>query len=483
MSGRRYALDHWVRRSDRGRLLAGGAPARLVRLSDAGSRALDGLLAGERGGASERLLVRLRAAGLVHPLAERPSAAPLTTVIPVRDGGESLAALVAAARQWGETIVVDDRSTDGSAERARAAGARVIANDGPPGPAAARNAGLRAAATELVAFVDADCSVGADPVPPGSAVAISSAIRGKARPHSARLPGSDWAPRLAGLLEDDPGLALVAPRVRSAPGNGAIARYEVACSPLDMGPAASLVGPGRRLAYVPSTAMVARRSLLLELGGFDERLRFGEDVDLVWRLAAAGWRVRYAPEAAVLHRPRPTATALARQRFEYGRSAAALDRLHPGEVAPLRLDPYGAATWAAGAALGWRGAGAATALAIAAVARRGSDAASRRALAGVAARGQLQSGRHLARAIVRDWLPLTALACAISPRARRVAALAAALDLASRPAQAAPLPLLRALDHAAYAAGLWAGALREHSPSAIMPRAVRTRGSEASDER
>ena len=42
----RYELDDWVRRSDDGRLLAGGAPARLVRLSEEGARALDVLLDG-----------------------------------------------------------------------------------------------------------------------------------------------------------------------------------------------------------------------------------------------------------------------------------------------------------------------------------------------------------------------------------------------------------------------------------------------------
>ena len=36
-------------------------------------------------------------------------------------------------------------------------------------------------------------------------------------------------------------------------------------------------------------------------GGFDERLRYGEDVDLVWRIAGLGWRIRYAPEVLVHH--------------------------------------------------------------------------------------------------------------------------------------------------------------------------------------
>lgn len=69
-----------------------------------------------------------------------------------------------------------------------------------------------------------------------------------------------------------------------------MALYEAACSPLDMGVSPGLVGPGRRPGYVPSTAFVARRAALLALGGFDERLRFGDDVDLIWRLVSAEQR-------------------------------------------------------------------------------------------------------------------------------------------------------------------------------------------------
>ena len=46
-----------------------------------------------------------------------------------------------------------------------------------------------------------------------------------------------------------------------------------------------------RVAYVPAACLVVRRAALGE--GFDESLRVGEDVDLVWRLDAAGWLVRY----------------------------------------------------------------------------------------------------------------------------------------------------------------------------------------------
>ncbi|MEZ5077596.1 MAG: mycofactocin biosynthesis glycosyltransferase MftF [Solirubrobacterales bacterium] len=453
----RHVLDRDVRRSDGGRLLAGGVPARLVRLSPVGAAALDALLAGRDHPGAARLGRRLREQGLLHPVAGEGGAAT-TFVVPVRNGGAGLAALVRSLRAWGEVIVVDDRSTDDSAGRAARAGARVIANHGAPGPAGARNAGLAAADSGFVAFVDADCACPAD-----------------------------WARPLADLLAADPGLALVAPRIRSAPGPGAIARFERRRSPLDMGPDPALVGRGRRVAYVPATALVGRRRALLELGGFDEELRFGEDVDLVWRLVERGWRVRYAPERQVAHRPRPTLAAFARQRFEYGSSAARLDRRHPGAVAPLRLDRRRLAL-ALAAGRGARSAAAAASVLAALAAMRRTDAASAVAVARLAARADAESLARLAGALSREWAPLTLAASLASRRARRLALACLACDLldgggrppAGRAVAEAPM---RLLDNLSYAAGLWHGALSLRSPRALLPAASRRRPGRRSPRR
>jgi mycofactocin glycosyltransferase len=441
-----YSVDRRTRRIAGGRVLVGGAPSRMIRLSAQGSKALDDLLAGRQpapGGPADRLRRRLLDAGLVHPVAERRSM-PVTTVVPVRDGGPALGRLVADLARHGEVIVVDDRSRDGSADIARAAGARVLANAGAPGPSGARNTGLAAVETDLVAFADADCEG----------------------------LGSGWSAALAGLLADDPDLALVAPRVRSVPGSSAVARYETACSPLDLGADPSLVGPGRRIAYLPSAALVGRRSALLAVGGFDERLTVGEDVDLVWRLLAAGWSARYAPEVEVLHRPRPTALELARQRYRYGRSAATLQRLHPGAATPLRASRAMVAVWLA-CLTGPRAGALAVAAVVANVARLAPDRAARRALAALALSGQLESSRQLARVLAREWLPLGAALAPVSPRARRALALALVADVAGsrrRGAQRLAPPAragLRALDNVSYCAGLWRGVAGERSLAAL----------------
>src|SRR5438046_1201661 len=75
--------------------------------------------------------------------------------------GSSLAAIHAAAREAGaqyEVIVVDDASTDGTAQIAESRGARVIPVNYRQ-IAATRNAGARAAGGEIFVFVDADTLV------------------------------------------------------------------------------------------------------------------------------------------------------------------------------------------------------------------------------------------------------------------------------------------------------------------------------------
>ena len=54
--------------------------------------------------------------------------------------------------------------------------------------------------------------------------------------------------------------------------------------------------------WVSGAFLVIRRAAWEEVGGFDERFfMFMEDVDLCWRLHAAGWDVRYEPGARVMH--------------------------------------------------------------------------------------------------------------------------------------------------------------------------------------
>ncbi|GAA4871979.1 mycofactocin biosynthesis glycosyltransferase MftF [Saccharopolyspora cebuensis] len=438
----RLVPDPSLRVLDGGRALLGGSPLRVLRLGAAGAalvgRWLDGDPVTPR--AAERALAdRIVHSGLAHPRypASRWGPADVAVVIPVRDDTAGAARVADAVAGVADVLVVDDGSAapvPGAAVRHRR----------PRGPAAARNAGWHRTTAPLVAFLDADTAP-----PPG------------------------WLDPLLAQFAD-PAVAAVAPRVRSLPGRGALARYERARSSLDLGAEPGPVRPGGRIGHVPSAALVVRAEALAEVGGFDESLRFGEDVDLVWRLVAAGYQVRYEPAAEVGHAPRASWAGWVRQRFAYGTSAAPLARRHGSAVAPVRLSVWSAAAWAA-LLLGRRGTGAALVATSAAllVRKLGRVGVPGREAVRLAALGHLGAVRLLADALARPWAPLAWPL--LRTRSGRIAAgLIAARHLVAwwreRP-ELDPVrwTAARLADDLAYGAGVCWGALRERSAGALLP--------------
>jgi mycofactocin system glycosyltransferase len=274
----------------------------------------------------------------------------------------------------------------------------------------------------------------------------------------------------------DPRVGIVAPRIRAAGGPGALARFDQDRSPLDLGPVEARVAPGTRVGYVPTTALVVRRSLVAELGGFDEALPMGEDVDFVWRAVEAGHTVRYEPRAVARHPARADLRSWLRQRFDYGTSAAPLDDRHPGSVAPLSMSGWTAAAWGV-AATGHPVLGAAVAAGAAAMLPARLTVLDRpwREAWELAGKGQLAAWRPVSTALVRTWWPLTLAAATVSRRARLVAVAAALgpplVDWADGDRSLDPLRYtgLRILDDAAYGAGVWAGCVRTRRWGAVRP--------------
>ncbi|MGW0892882.1 mycofactocin biosynthesis glycosyltransferase MftF [Saccharopolyspora sp. NPDC002578] len=438
-AGTRLVADSSLRRTGDGRVLLGGSPVRLLRVGETAARLIDRWLDGEPVRSGGALARRLIEAGLAHPEPPPGTLGPadVTAVIPVKDDPAGLAALLAATEELPSRIVVDDGSTPPVPEAA-------LRHRAPRGPAAARNAGWRRATTELVAFLDADA-----------------------------LPEPGWLDPLLRHFAD-PAVRAVAPRVRGARTGGRIAAYEADRCGLDLGTTAAAVRPMSRVSYVPSAALVVRRDSLDDVGGFDEALRFGEDVDLVWRLLADGGSVRYAPESVVRHRARPRLRAWLRQRFDYGGSAAPLSRRHPGSLSCARLSAWSAASWTALAA--------GRPVLSAALAVAGASALPRKLRAhGVpdweswrlAALAHLGAGRLLAEAVRRDWWPLLALPALVNRRARLVllaALLPCLLDALRGPRPTPSWLALRVLDDLAYGAGVWAGCARHRTPAALLPR-------------
>ena len=453
----RLVLDRSARVLAGGTLLIGGRPARLIRLTETGAELVsswrDGAPVGDATGAVA-LARRLMDAGVAHPVPDRAGAfthEDVAIVIPARDRVPALAECLRCAGPAREVVVVDDGSADPDAVRDAASrgGARVLRRPSSAGPARARNEGVSATSAPLVALLDSDVCA-----------------------------GPDW---LAGLLGhfDDPEVGAVAPRVVVAAGSGALPAYEAARSPLDLGRWPGPVGPGKRLGFVPAAALVVRREAFEQVGGFDPSMRFGEDVDLAWRLAAAGCTVRYEPSVQVVHPHRAGPRAWLAQRVAYGSSAGALARRHPGKMRHLVVPAWMLAPVAlAGDGRRWAATASALAGAAALAARLPSAPGARLQVLRWAAGAQLRIVQQALDAGWRAYPPLVLAAAAASPRLRRPLAIALAASVAAdwleRRPRLDPLRFgaLRAADDLAYAAGVWQGCARERTVGPLVPRVV-----------
>src|SRR5258708_28334181 len=91
--------------------------------------------------------------------------------------------------------------------------------------------------------------------------------------------------------------------------------------------------------------MMWRRSVIKELGGFDETLKSGEDVDLCWRFIEAGARLRYEPIALVAHDHRTQMREWFARKSFYGEAAAPLSVRHPGKTSPLVISGWTLVVW------------------------------------------------------------------------------------------------------------------------------------------
>jgi glycosyltransferase involved in cell wall biosynthesis len=220
-----------------------------------------------------------------------------------------------------EVIVVDDGSTDGTADVGHRHGAHVVRHVTNRGLSAARNSGIRAASAPVVGFLDDDTE-----------------------------PHADWAEHL--LSAYGPGVAGVGGVVESEPGTGVLARYLTRNNPLEpleieLAESESLPyrlrlylkrqwsghrREGRRPAYgLVGANMSFRRDALLQAGLFDERFTFGaEELDLckrIQRRQTGGLVIE--PRSVVTHHFHESLRDTLRRAKAYGVGSARMYRKWP----------------------------------------------------------------------------------------------------------------------------------------------------------
>jgi GT2 family glycosyltransferase len=204
-----------------------------------------------------------------------------------------LAALAAQDLPAGdyEVLVADDAASDttrAQVERLGSPAVRYVAVTGRHGPAAARNAGWRAARGDVIAFTDDDT-----------------------------VPAPGWASAGLGAFDRDPELAAAAGRT-DVPLPAAPTDYERNES-------------GLATAEFITANCFVRRSVLEDVGGFDERFRtaWREDSDLQFNLLERGLKLVKVPDAAIVHPVRPAKWGVSLRQQRKTQYDALLYKKHP----------------------------------------------------------------------------------------------------------------------------------------------------------
>jgi glycosyltransferase involved in cell wall biosynthesis len=218
----------------------------------------------------------------------------LEVIIAVRNGqallADCLTSVVPQLRPGDRVTVVDDGSSDQTAELAEELGAVVVRNATSRGPYPSRQAVAMASERAGLIFFD---------------------MRSRA------LPG--WLEAHRGMLSEA-GTALSATDVRVLGGPSMAERI----SALQQAFRLSIYVDGPRTPYFPTCNLGVQRSAFVAVGGFSD-VRSGADADLCWRIQHTGLgRLATRPDTLVEWQPRSSLSAVFEQSYRYGRGHRAL---------------------------------------------------------------------------------------------------------------------------------------------------------------
>ncbi|HEY7347991.1 MAG TPA: glycosyltransferase [Ktedonobacterales bacterium] len=188
-----------------------------------------------------------------------------------------------------EIIVVDDGSSDGTADKAREVlshwgGAFQVIQKANGGPASARNAGIRASQADVIAFIDSDC-----------------------------VADSNWLTALTDVLNSSDAAGVGGPLVNSSP-KGWVSNYLNAADFYRHRVRAGKVD------YLLTANVAFRRIALLQVKGFAVLDGvWSEDADLSFRLVQSGYTLLLAKQGIVTHYGTPVSVrGLIKNLYRYG---------------------------------------------------------------------------------------------------------------------------------------------------------------------
>jgi glycosyltransferase involved in cell wall biosynthesis len=225
----------------------------------------------------------------------------VSIIIPALNASKTIQACLAACAQQvlpaavqTEIILVDDGSTDDTAELAQAFDIRLLRHKTARGAAAARNTGIAVAEGEVILFTDADC-----------------------------VPRQNWVAEMIRPFTN--------PTVIGAKGIYATNQPQLTARfvQIEYEDKYDLLRQQPHIDFIDTYSAAYRAEVLRACGGFDERIRYVEDQDLSFRLAEQGHVMVFQPTAVVSHHHSDSLWRYVRKKFMIGYWKSQIMRRYP----------------------------------------------------------------------------------------------------------------------------------------------------------